>query len=331
MEIKEYLWKTQGTINYKVPLKFVLNKELLIASFDLYGTLIEGNSGEEFPSFPDNWIWTNPLIPKFLNETYKSGFQIVIFSNLKNNKTLDRSQYHVDTLSKELTFQPFVFFSFAPRDKNSKPNTGMWDFFLELTNSTASKASFYCGNSEGPEAKNPLYRGASTDSTFAKNIGLAFYNPDEMFPQYIPNIKPTENSRELIITVGQPGSGKTTFSNKFAGEHSYDVIARPKQGFKTVKGKKVEKHLDMIRDVFKQGTLGIIYDATNPSVESRATTIEVGKEMGARIIVWWFARPGQEFNKLRAEPIPRQGLERYTKNFQEPTLTEGIDEIVRIN
>ena len=59
-------------------------------------------------------------------------------------------------------------------DKYRKPNKGMWDYTLLLM--PLIKSGFYCGDAAGRPKDF-----SDSDLNFAKNIGLSFHLPEDMF------------------------------------------------------------------------------------------------------------------------------------------------------
>lgn len=94
-------------------------------------------------------------------------------------------------------FDPYVYVAIRD-DVNRKPNIGMWNVFIRDTNIVPSIASFYCGDASGAGDKNNLYQWADCDLTFATNIGLAFYTPDELLGEYTVHVDP-RNARVILV------------------------------------------------------------------------------------------------------------------------------------
>jgi DNA 3'-phosphatase len=156
-----------------------------IAAFDFDNTLVK---------FHNTSVSTleEPLyqsIPMILEDYYKNGWIVVIFSNQKYppsqyNKIKQRFMKFI----KYLTFYPWIFIA-TQDDKYRKPSPNMFDLFLEklvesepeLSDQPVSSVSFYCGDASGPEDSNPEYRWSDSDRRFAENIQLNYYRPDEVF------------------------------------------------------------------------------------------------------------------------------------------------------
>jgi predicted kinase len=132
---------------------------------------------------------------------------------------------------------------------------------------------------------------------------------------------------ELVIFVGIPGSGKSTYySAHFAETHvhiSKDLMknARSRDAAQT---RQLEEALAAGKSV--------VVDNTNPSPAVRAPLIAAGKRHGARIIAYYFEcspkialmRNRQREGKGR---VPDVAIFVTKKKLVPPALQEGFDEV----
>ena len=131
---------------------------------------------------------------------------------------------------------------------------------------------------------------------------------------------------ELVILVGLPGSGKTSFfQSRFASTHAHvskDLMHRG------------ARQLALIEEALRSGR-SVVVDNTSPRVADRAPLVAAGRRHGARIV-------GYQLDTARAECLQRnrrrEGRARVPDvavhvaavRMQPPTLDEGFDELYRV-
>lgn len=150
-----------------------------VAAFDLDGTIVQALEGKS--AGPGNWRWVSERVPE-LWEKLSRRWTMVIFSNQKRYPGNWNPEKKVQGLLKELGLEgdPFVYLALGGKPYR-KPDRGMWDLFLQQTEISPAPQSFFCGDAVGEEAEREEYRWADSDKEFAKNIGIKFYTPDEMW------------------------------------------------------------------------------------------------------------------------------------------------------
>jgi len=148
------------------------------------------------------------------------------------------------------------------------------------------------------------------DRKFAANVGIKFYTEKQFF-QNLPNehfewksFNPftfksmdsldfssvANDHNEMIIFVGMPGSGKSTFTKKYLD--GYERVNRDTLGSKSLCEKKTREFLDKSKSV--------IIDNTNPSREARRTFIEIAKEYNVPVRCLVFKTPEDLAKHLNA-------------------------------
>jgi bifunctional polynucleotide phosphatase/kinase len=338
-----------------------------IHSFDFDHTLVCQKSGKQFPVDQNDWMpmYTKDLVKNTLIKTHNQGYLIVIFTNQsgveRNQITVDFLKHRIQAFIDYVGIPMYVFASLAS-DHYRKPSTEMWEEMTRLVSSSATTplppllAHLYVGDAAGRE-KNWKSGGESkdfscSDRKFAHNIGIEFQTPEEYFLNETPttkwewggfnpityvtspltyNFKPSD-SQELILLIGPPASGKSTFVNHYLS--SFTRINRDtlKTKAKCIK----ETKLALMRGE------SVVIDNTNPDVASRKEYIDIVKKLNLKIniivIVIVVDKPlVMHLNELRVKmtkgetkKIPSVCYNIYYKKYSQPTLDEGITSIIQV-
>ncbi len=137
-------------------------------------------------------------------------------------------------------------------------------------------------------------------------------------------LPPRDLAMELIIFIGLQASGKSTFfRTHFAETHqlvSKDLLRNNKN--------RSRRQAQLIEEALQAGR-SVVVDNTNPSVEDRASLIELGKAYGAEIIGYYFesrVKPCLERNQQRLGKarVPAVGIYTTLKKLTPPSYTEGF-------
>ncbi len=315
--------KQQSQFNYDVkqyktlftlfPTEFVLTMKW--ACFDLDWTIGYG-ANKLFPSEPDD-IFLIPDRRKKLVRLCREGYSIIIFTNqfsvTKNNRV--KRLQRIETLLSKLPIPVWVLMAVGKDKKNKKtgeiiidnyrkPAIGMWEYMINKFGEP--KTSFFCGDAAGR-----LQDFSDSDLLFAQNIGVDFYNPSELFPV---RSYPPRNNKELVVFVGMPGSGKTTYFENIYKEHNYIHVNQDKLRTKS-------KVLNAIKNAVKQNR-NIVIDATNPKLETRQEYYKL-VDNDYKITVVYFIRDGRGWNKTRERSVPDIAYHRYFKYLEQPKKNEA--------
>jgi len=293
-----------------------------IAGFDFDATLVRSKSGRQFIKDEHDWIITYDSVITILQELKNKGYTIVIMSNqLKFN---DRLKLIFDSFLTYLNYHnldPYLLIA-TDKDQYRKPNIGMLSLFLMLTNTDltmVNEYSFYCGDAAGKTHTNLAYQWSDSDQLFATNCHLKFYTPDQLFPSFQQPEPSTK--QEMIINVGNQGSGKSSYSDKFQSI-GYKICCQDILKTKA----KVKSH---VIEAIKAG-YSVIIDSTNPSKKSRAEWIEIANNYNLPVRIFWFTCNGRIYNQLRSKPVPEIAYNQYSSKFEQPTENEGVS-VIRIN
>ena len=282
------MWtKKNGSMYYSI--NSTLNKELNIASFDLDNTIITTKSKLKFPKDENDWVFIDDMVSTI---NALKDHLIVIFTNQKGIEDklgLDKFKQKIMNIKKSFTQDIWVFVALQD-DYYRKPLTGMWDLLENIVENKINKdTSFYVGDAAGRKNDH-----SNSDLYFAHNIGIKFCVPEafinkiikpEDFTSKIIEYKYTDNyinvkdwisykkpiipksssKLELILLVGLPGSGKSTFAKKYYEEYSYI-----NQDINKTKEKSKKILLDAIKN-----KKNIIVDNTNLDYQKRQEIIQL--------------------------------------------------------
>jgi predicted kinase len=132
---------------------------------------------------------------------------------------------------------------------------------------------------------------------------------------------------ELIILVGLPGSGKSTYYRAhFAATHAHvskDLMPNARR--------RDDRQEREIAAALSEGK-SVVVDNTNPTADVRAPLIALGRRHGARIVAVYFEtdvktaimRNRRREGKAR---VPDVAIFATRKKLVAPTLEEGFDEV----
>lgn len=324
-------------------------------------TLIETKSKSKFPNGRKDWVWLHKEIPKKLKKINDQGFKIVIFTNQAG---VTKGKTHITDIKGKLEdmmsdcqvqFQVFIA---TDTDQYRKPNTTMWELLVnEFNQDIEINESFYVGDAAGRYAgwKQGKKKDFScSDRKFAWNCGIPFFTPEEYFfgespvtkfnwdgpdpkilyEKHKDNVLPNtilSNSQELIVFVGCPASGKSSFTENHFVKAGYERVNRD-----TLKTK--EKCIKMTDKYLSEGK-SVVIDNTNPSSDDRAEYIKLSKKykIPARCFVMTTSiELAHHLNLLRERVfnirrVPDIAYNMFKSKYEEPDICEGFKEIKKID
>ena len=259
-----------------------------IAAFDLDDTIIKPSDGQKFSKGSDDWEFYNDQVIKKLTEYSNKGYFIVIISNQKG---ISRGQIKIEDWQEKiekiagLYNNDLFIFCALKDDMYRKPRTGLWDKFIKGN----LKDSFFCGDAGGlfKRTVNGINLNkdfSDSDAKFAHNIGIEFIHRDHFiygvennynisYPVDFSQLKEIKHKfeslkcQEVIINVGFPASGKSTFTKNYIISKGYECINQD-----TLKTK--QKCLKLFIENLQNGK-SIVVDNTNLSKDSRKMFIDI--------------------------------------------------------
>ncbi|XP_032533352.1 bifunctional polynucleotide phosphatase/kinase isoform X2 [Chiroxiphia lanceolata] len=347
-------WQKFGTLLIYTPPG--VRPSTKIAGFDLDGTLITPRSGKVFPTSPDDWRILYPEVPKKLKELQKEGYKLVVFTNQlgisRGRLRPELFQAKVEAVSQHLGVTLQVLVATGP-GVYRKPVLGMWDHLCEKANGAVAVSvpdSFYVGDAAGrppnwaPGRKKKDF--SCSDRAFALNAGLRFLTPEEMFlgwapapfelPAFDPRRLDTETrpvptrdelvSRrpEVLVAVGFPGAGKSTFVKRHLVPAGYEYVNR--------------RCVSACSAALAKGR-PVVVDNTNPDPESRQRFVSCAREASvpcrcleftASLEQAWHNCRFRDMTQSGHVPVTDAVLFGYRKHFVSPSLAEGFSQILKI-
>lgn len=338
-----------------------------IAGFDIDGCIITTKSGKVFPTAPDDWrILYTEIQPK-LASLLKKGYKVVFFTNqmgiAKGKLRPEVFKSKVEDILATLKLPIQVFVATGPGIYR-KPVMGMWNHLSEKANDGIpidKTQSLFVGDAAGrPENWAPGKKKkdfSCSDRLFALNLGLEFHTPEEFFlgwksaPYKLPEFDPRkldDNARlydppsaslisdktEVIVAVGFPASGKSTFFQTHVIPKGYEYVNRDTMGT-------WQKCVAACERVLKEGR-SVAVDNTNPDPESRKRYLDVANAAGVPCRCFLFtasfelAKHNNRFREMAPSEtkhlkVNDMVFHSYKKHFVAPALAEGFSEILQIH
>ena len=148
----------------------------------------------------------------------------------------------------------------------------------------------------------------------------------------------------LYITVGLPGSGKSTYVKNFIKDKDIEYLSS--DSLRAVYGKSEEDqsvtsivfgHIKRKVDEFLKDGKNVLVDATSVNRKERSDYINTAKKYGAKVVAIVFKMDRQgliDRNKKRGEQggrvVPDWVIDKMLAKFEEPSYDEGIDVMIYV-
>ena len=292
-----------------------------VYAFDLDGTLIS--------SIREKYI-ISPVVKKKLQELY-INYDIVIFSNqARAPKDIEDAIYDFIV---DLDVPIRVYVSLE-KDKYRKPEIGMWNLFISEYKKKIDEIVFV-GDAAGRD--NDF---SDSDKKFVDNIksdykegeiNITFKTPEEVFGE--KSVKAIDLSNiSLVILVGYPASGKSTLALKLK-EENFEVVNQDTLG-------KKEKCVLATDRLLKEGKK-VVIDNCNCDIQTRKLYINLAKQYKVKSVIIKLevsmlecmtrnerrVKEGDKAGKTNKK-VPKIVFYKFRKNYEEPSIKEGIDEVI---
>lgn len=299
------VFKQHETVFYYEPTDY--KKSESVAAFDLDWTLTY-NEKHLYPKEVDD-IYIFPNRKHVLEKHIEDGYNIVIFTNqfAKTKKEKHKKVERLTTFIEKLNLPICVYIS-TEKDNYRKPEISMWNLFKK---DREIKNVVFIGDALGRPQDF-----SDSDRIFGEKINAEIKAPEDFFGNSeIPSFK---DDKELIVFVGMPGSGKSTFYHTKLKDHIH------------IEQDKIGTRPKLLKELDKSLTTGksIVIDSTNPIQENRLEYYEKAKKHNYNIKVIYFLVNGTGFNKLREKPVPDIVYHIYFKKLEPPTIENTPGEII---
>ncbi|RDW56367.1 hypothetical protein BP5796_13242 [Coleophoma crateriformis] len=334
---------------------------LKIAIFDLDSTLITTANGNLHALSPTDWKWWHPSVPNVLRSTVNCNQELVIVTNQDRLTTADGAEAaesflfkeKMDAVCHELGIKITIYAACA-NDRYRKPRMGVWDVMAKDFGfgKGVNVEAYLVGDGAGRKSDH-----SDSDVHFAENLGIDFSTPEEFFlgekskeevghkfdPKwYLPadlggtlNYKP--NQAELVILVGLPGAGKTTYYRNFLQPLGYERINEHDIG-----------SLDecfRIAEQFLVSGKSVVVDDINTTSSLRNQWLSLAPKNNVQTYAYNFTAPsdlclhndsvralGGSLMSAECRPIfARIPFRRLQKNVQKPEIDEGIGKVLDVD
>jgi bifunctional polynucleotide phosphatase/kinase len=131
---------------------------------------------------------------------------------------------------------------------------------------------------------------------------------------------------EAVVMVGYPAAGKTTIARGIFEAAGYWRVDGDVYGT-------VAKMLRRADEGLASGAHSVVFDSTGGSLTRRLAFVGWARGAGLPVRAIWVDTPIEEAlrrNAARVKDVPPVALYTYRKHFEEPTVAEGFEEIVRL-
>jgi bifunctional polynucleotide phosphatase/kinase len=286
-----------------------------IAGLDYDHTLVKPKTKSVFSKDVDDWMWLRPSVPVMLRLLHEHGYALVVFTN-------QSQKFKVAQIKKALSTLDLPISIFIETEKEfKKPNPRMYNTYVEGKKRVNKEHSFYVGDALGRPGDF-----ADSDKGFAVNSGIKYKSPEEIFP--FPARAKSQSStslpdhREIVLMVGYPGSGKSTYAQKTFGDNEdYIIIHGDDHKTEAALKKALKKTLT------DSPNKSVVLDATHSGKKKRKVFIDIAKEFKIPVRAIHITTSIEESmhrNLQREKHVPKIALYMYRKHHEVPDADEGL-------
>ncbi|KAM7196907.1 Polynucleotide kinase 3 phosphatase domain containing protein [Naviculisporaceae sp. PSN 640] len=262
---------------------------------------------------------------------------------------------------------PLTLYAATANDVFRKPRTGMWKELCDdygLANSEIDhENSIFVGDAGGRlatlDGKKKDF--SCSDRNLAHNVGIRYQTPEEFFlgesareftrefdlskfpftiagqdtEDNAPVVEKT-NKKDIILFVGSPGAGKSTFYQRYLKPLGYERVNQDTLGTR-------EKCFKAAGDFLSEGD-SIVIDNTNPDPNTRGQWVSLARKFNVPIRCVWFKTPvricehndmvramNDRLNPESRKSLPKLAFNTFASKFKEPKPTEGFQDIVEVD
>ena len=134
---------------------------------------------------------------------------------------------------------------------------------------------------------------------------------------------------QLLILMGQQGSGKSTIANRLGSRGWHIIDEKQAREIRTaLPQSRVVRNLKNLVVGIGTSIPGVVIDCSNPRSEHRQLYINMAKQLNINYAVGWVTRPGWFYNSTRIIRSPDEALNVYAANLECPSLNEAGFRIV---
>ncbi|PNS17341.1 Bifunctional polynucleotide phosphatase/kinase [Sphaceloma murrayae] len=261
---------------------------------------------------------------------------------------------------------PIAVYAARDHDLYRKPRVGMWEQLLADHHLSADDVnldeSIFVGDAAGRTASSKGNRDFScSDRDFASNVGIPFKTPEEYFlneeprpfarafepKQYLKTVNDTDtdsspivytrrNPQDMILFVGSPGAGKSTFYHRHLKPLGYERINQDTLGSRDRCLRLATTHLT--------AGLSVAIDNTNADLDVRSHWLALAKQFSVPIRCVHFTAPsklcehndtvralvGGSMNPEKRSMLPKMAFSGFAGRYREPTVREGFQDVVKV-